>query len=231
LDGLRGARFLDVLESAPSPRESPSAVAELANLLEAKSPFRDIVVPVTIGGDPRWWLLTGKPVLDAEGEFAGYRGVGADVTAAKRSEAQITHMALHDALTGLPNRAWFRERIRGVLAGLRPEESAALLFLDLDRFKGVNDTLGHPVGDALLRAVTQRLNAELPESAIRARLGGDEFAVFFAGRECARRAAALAVHIAQLLSAPFQIDAHRIVIGTSVGIAVAPGNGMTRTSS
>ncbi len=110
---------------------------------------------------PRWWLLSGKPVFGANGSFEGFRGVGADVTAAKRTEARMVHLAMHDSLTDLPNRAWFCDRLKKVLDGLGPEDTAALLFLDLDGFKGVNDTLGHPVGDALLRAVTERLKAKL----------------------------------------------------------------------
>ena len=195
----------------------------LARRLAARSPFRDLAVRLELGSEPRWWLLSGKPVFGANGNFEGFRGVGADVTAAKRTEARMVHLAMHDSLTDLPNRAWFRDRLSEMLDGLGPVDTAALLFLDLDGFKGVNDTLGHPVGDALLRAVTDRLNAQLPADVLRARLGGDEFALLLVGPDCELRAGALASEVIDLLSQPFRLDAHRILIGTSVGIALATG--------
>jgi diguanylate cyclase (GGDEF)-like protein/PAS domain S-box-containing protein len=216
---LSGMTLLEMLGEGAD-EEGPRA---LAGRLAARSPFRDLVTSVELGSEPRWWLLSGKPVFGANGDFEGFRGVGADVTAAKRTEARMVHLAMHDSPTDLPNRAWFREKLEGVLDGLGPADTAALLFLDLDGFKGVNDTLGHPVGDALLRAVTDRLNAQLSPDVLRARLGGDEFALLLVGPDCEERAGALAGELIGLMSQPFRLDAHRILIGTSIGIALASG--------
>jgi diguanylate cyclase (GGDEF)-like protein/PAS domain S-box-containing protein len=218
-DQLSGTTLLEMLRGG----EDEDGRRELGRRLAARSPFRDLVVRVEIGGESRCWLLSGKPVFSASGDFEGFRGVGADVTAAKRTEARMVHLAMHDALTDLPNRAWFCDRLKEVLDGLRPADTAALLFLDLDGFKGVNDTLGHPVGDALLRAVADKLSADLPGDVFRARLGGDEFALLMVGSDCDARAADLARKVNDLLSQPFRLDAHRVLIGTSVGIALASG--------
>lgn len=141
------------------------------------------------------------------------------------AEQHIRYAAHHDALTKLPNRALFREKLEGALAHARPGEHLALLYLDLDGFKTVNDTLGHPVGDALLQAVAGRLKARTRNVDIVARLGGDEFAVVRAPIESPAEAADFAERIIALLDEPFAVDDHQIVIGTSVGIAFSPQDG------
>ena len=144
-----------------------------------------------------------------------------DVTERRRAEAKIMHMAQHDALTSLPNRVLFRDKMQ---QALDRDEHMAVLFLDLDRFKSVNDTLGHPVGDALLCAVTERLQMVVRGVDTVARLGGDEFAVV---QMNARKAEAtdLAGRIIETLSEPFEVLGHQVLIGTSVGIATAPIDG------
>ena len=150
-----------------------------------------------------------------------------DITERKRAEARITHMAHHDALTDLANRALFRERLDGALKrDRRNKKGVAVLTLDLDRFKEVNDTLGHPIGDALLKSVTQRLRDCVRETDTVARLGGDEFAVVQSVLDEATETAALAQRIQQAIAAPFDLDGHHVVIGTSIGIAVAPADGV-----
>jgi diguanylate cyclase (GGDEF)-like protein len=144
-----------------------------------------------------------------------------DVTERHRAEAKIMHMARHDALTGLPNRLLFRDKMEQALGR---GERFALLFLDLDRFKSVNDTLGHPIGDALLIAVTDRLQAVVKGRATVARLGGDEFAVVQLGGD-ADDATTLAGRIIDTLTEPFEILGHQVVIGSSIGIALAPTDG------
>ena len=144
-----------------------------------------------------------------------------DVSERRRAEAHLIHMMRHDALTGLPNRILFRERTEQGLSELRADDSLAVLQLDLDDFKGVNDVLGHPVGDALLLAVAKRLLGCTRESDTVVRLGGDEFAVVQAGAAQPGDATALAERLMATLSEPFQVAGHAIVIGASIGIAVS----------
>jgi diguanylate cyclase (GGDEF)-like protein len=151
-----------------------------------------------------------------------------DVTAKRQAEARIAHMAHHDALTGLPNRLLFHERLEEALARVRRyRENLAVLYLDLDQFKNVNDTLGHPAGDKLLVAVAERLRNCLRDCDMVARFGGDEFAVLQIGLAGPHEAGDLAERIVTLLSEPYDIEGHQAVIGTSVGIALAPADGET----
>ena len=143
-----------------------------------------------------------------------------DITEQRRSEAKIAHMARHDTLTGLPNRALLNERLQLALA--RRGDIAATHILDLDRFKHVNDTLGHPVGDKLLQMVADRLRSLVRDADTIARMGGDEFAIVQAGLAQIADATSLAERVIAALSEPFDIDGHHVVIGTSVGIATGP---------
>jgi diguanylate cyclase (GGDEF)-like protein len=142
-----------------------------------------------------------------------------DVTEQRRIEARLQHMAHHDALTDLPNRVLLRERLEEALRGSAP---VGVLWLDLDRFKEVNDTLGHAVGDALLQAAAERLQSCVRDRDTVARLGGDEFAVIQTGAAQPMGATTLALRIIEAISAPYQISDHQIVVGASVGISVAP---------
>jgi diguanylate cyclase (GGDEF)-like protein len=144
-----------------------------------------------------------------------------DVTERRQAEAKIMHMARHDALTNLPNRILFRDKMEQSLAF---DDALAVLFLDLDRFKSVNDSLGHSVGDALLVAVTERLQSVLRGGDTVARLGGDEFAIVQSGAR-PTDATELAGKIIEILSEPFEVLGHQVNIGTSIGIAMAPNDG------
>jgi diguanylate cyclase (GGDEF)-like protein len=148
-----------------------------------------------------------------------------DMTERRAQQARIAHLAQHDALTGLPNRAHFLARIDQALARAQRGEGFALFCLDLDRFKQVNDTLGHPIGDLLLKDVTARLRATLRETDMVARLGGDEFAIIQDLTRQPPDSTALARRIVDVVSAPYLINGHRIVVGTSIGIALAPADG------
>ncbi len=147
-----------------------------------------------------------------------------DITDRRKAEAQIAYMAHHDVLTGLPNRVRFREQMDMALGRLPRGGSFAVLCLDLDNFKSVNDTLGHPVGDALLTEVGTRLQRCVRQDDSIARLGGDEFAVIQAASN-PRRAEALARRIVNELSGPYEVAGHRVVSGASVGVALAPHDG------
>jgi diguanylate cyclase (GGDEF)-like protein len=158
--------------------------------------------------------------MDNGGWVATYE----DITERKRAESQIEHMAHHDALTGLPNRVRIREELGRALVQARQGGKLAVLCLDLDHFKAVNDTLGHPVGDALLQVVAERLQGCLREGDTVARLGGDEFAVVQNRIDTPEAPSILAERIIEALSAPYDLDGHQVVVGASVGIALAPGD-------
>ena len=148
-----------------------------------------------------------------------------DTTERWQAEAKITHMAQHDALTELPNRVAFHDRLHEAVARSRRGEPFALLYLDLDHFKDVNDTLGHPVGDALLRAVSHRLRAEIRETDTVARLGGDEFAIVQSSVDQPRDATALAARLVDAFRTPYDVAGQQVMIATSIGIAIVPDDG------
>ncbi len=162
---------------------------------------------------------------DAQGRPVRSMGAIIDVTRSRQAEARITYLAFHDTLTGLPNRARFHERLQAALGMAERGRDVAVLSLDLDCFKDVNDTQGHSVGDALLRDVALRLKSVVDPSCSIARLGGDEFAVIQCGCEQPQAAAALAARIAEALSLPFTPEGHQLAIATSIGIALAPRDG------
>ena len=149
----------------------------------------------------------------------GWLGTHEDVTEQRRAEQRIAHMAGHDALTGLPNRARMQERVDAALAGRAADEAVSVLCLDLDGFKDVNDTYGHAVGDELLRQVGLRLKEAVGATALVGRLGGDEFAVMRCAPSHPAGIAALAERIVRLLRVPFEVQGHEVGIGTSIGIA------------
>jgi diguanylate cyclase (GGDEF)-like protein len=156
----------------------------------------------------------------------GWVATHQDITEQRRSEAKIAHMALHDALTDLPNRLLLSERLEHALARVKRGEVVATHLLDLDLFKHVNDTLGHAVGDKLLQAVAGRLLAVARETDTVARMGGDEFAIVQVALERPAEATTLAERVIEAIREPYQIDGHQVVIGTSVGIAIGPNDGV-----
>jgi diguanylate cyclase (GGDEF)-like protein len=149
-----------------------------------------------------------------------------DVTDQRRSEAKIAHMASHDALTGLPNRVLLNERLELAVARARRGEIVAIHLFDLDLFKNVNDTFGHAAGDKLLKTVADRLRALVRDTDTIARTGGDEFAIVQLDLEQAADATMLAERIIEGIGEPYEIDGHQVVVGTSVGIAVGPTDGV-----
>ena len=171
--------------------------------------------------DGRLICVTRQPMAGG-----GWVATHLDVTEQRRSEAKIIHMAQHDALTDLPNRVLLRERLEHALAITRRGGSnLAVLMLDLDRFKEVNDTLGHPAGDVLLQGVAARLSGCIRETTMIARLGGDEFAVIEYVANPVLEATALAERIRNALCEPFDLGDHQVTTGTSIGIAIAPRDG------
>jgi len=200
-------------------------IRDLADRFRLRESFSDLVVPVSIGAETRWWQLSAAPRLDDDGNLLGFWGVGSDVTEQRRATEKIDRMARFDTLTGLANRAQVNEALAAAIAHAhRTASRAALLLIDLDRFKQVNDTLGHPIGDRLLQEVARRLRALGTPQDVCGRLGGDEFA-FVVCDANQNRIDDLAERIIAGLCAPFEIDGHRIHIGGSVGSATSPIDG------
>ena len=219
---LIGKSFTDLIgvdESA----ETETSERTLGFHLSARLPFADVTVRAKTAAEI-WWSLSGTPSFDEHGRFLGFRGIGSDLTQQRRSEQEINRLAKYDSLTGLPNRALMRRTLDEALQ-LKGGAAAgcALFLIDLDRFKNVNDTLGHPVGDALLKQVGQRLTMVMGDKGQIGRLGGDEFKAVLALHD-EGTLATLAERLIQQVSMPYLIEGHNISIGASVGIAVArPG--------
>ncbi|WP_244413913.1 putative bifunctional diguanylate cyclase/phosphodiesterase [Methylorubrum extorquens] len=203
-----------------------TARLEVRACAEARQPFRDMVVPFTRAGERRWWSISGRPVYDETRTFLGYRGVCSDVTTAKAAELRIAHLAHHDALTGLPNRTFLSESLHQSLRD--PDRVClAVLSLDLDGFKAVNDRYGHPGGDALLVCVAERLQTKVSGGDIVARFGGDEFVVLNVAFTSPSEVEDLAHRLIESLSTPIPLDNESVTIGVSIGIAFAPTDGRT----
>jgi diguanylate cyclase (GGDEF)-like protein len=170
--------------------------------------------------DGRIVAVSQRPMQDG-----GWVAVHEDITERRRAEAKIAHLARHDMLTNLPNRVLFREQLEAEFGRIQSSRGFAVHCLDLDHFKDVNDTLGHPVGDDLLKLVAARLIEVVPKSDFIARIGGDEFAVVQTDVTKPEQCSLLASRIVERISEPYDIDGRHIVIGTSIGIAIAPGDG------
>lgn len=199
----------------------------LSFLLGTHNRFADLVVQARAVESGCHLALSGRPQFDGQGQFIGYRGSARDVSDSYERQRDETRMAQFDSLTGLSNRHRMARRLTGVLSAYKAAgRSCGLLMLDLDRFKQVNDTLGHPAGDELLRQVAQRLQKIIPSTCEIGRLGGDEFQVILPDMDDRGRLGELAQQIIQMLSQPYSIDGSRAIIGTSVGIAIAPYDGI-----
>ncbi len=172
-------------------------------------------------------LLTISTVRGDKGEITNYVGSFADITTLKRSQQRMEHLAHHDALTGLPNRLMLISRLDQALSRSRRDKTlGGVLFMDLDRFKLVNDTLGHPAGDALLIAVAKRLQERLREADTLSRLGGDEFVMVLENLKDAEQAASIAKQLIARISEPYDLPGgHRAQIGASIGISLFPADG------
>lgn len=210
--------------------EEPGAPTQrsLAFKLKARSKLDEQIVAVPDArGVTRWWRLNGRPLTDADGTFRGYRGSAVDISAQYAYETQVARQSQVDELTGLANRRKLGERLAAMLSAFRiSQRSCALMMIDLDRFKQINDTMGHLAGDELLRQVAQRLTAIVGNHGEVGRLGGDEFQVLLPDMDDRGTLGELANRVVQSISQPYQINGRRAIIGTSVGIAVAPYDGV-----
>ncbi|MGA7935394.1 MAG: EAL domain-containing protein [Kovacikia sp.] len=177
-------------------------------------------------GQVIWISENARTIRDSQGQILGYEGTVEDITQRKQAEATVRYQAFHDLLTGLPNRMLFNDRLPLALASAeRNGAMAAVMFLDLDRFKTINDTLGHTIGDQLLQAVAQRLLACVREGDTISRWGGDEFTLLLPQIHCAEDAAKAAQRIIDALKPAFSMEGHELYISNSIGIALYPEDG------
>ncbi|BBD96521.1 diguanylate cyclase [Sphingobium amiense] len=237
-------RFADMLGMAPEVLEGMPLIQLLAGRawesgrfaaglhgvadhLKRRESFSNLVLPVEVGGQWRWWALSASPRHDEGGAFLGFRGVGSDVTEQRESADKIAQLARFDPLTGLPNRSHLREALDRALEETRGYvPGCAFLMIDLDRFKSINDTLGHQIGDKLLGQVARRLRQICGRGEFCSRIGGDEFAVVISHVTNADVIARLSNRIIEALSQPYQVDQHVLHIGASVGSAQSPADGV-----
>jgi len=226
---IEGKPFLQMVagESWESGKFS-TALHELADKLKRRDSFSNMLVPVQINGENRWWELSASPKLDDNGAFHGFRGVGSDITEQRESADKISNLARFDTLTRLPNRLQLTDAARKAMQTADQWNSrCGFMMIDLDRFKAVNDTLGHPVGDRLLARVSDRLRSIMTDNELCGRLGGDEFAIVVKDASDSSYMESLAKKIIETLARPYEVDQHTLYIGASVGTAIGPRDGRT----
>lgn len=212
--------------------DGSQGVEKLGATMARGEAFRDQVVRVGTGQGTRWWSFTAKPLLDAEGSPRGWRGVLADVTAERKSHQHLSYLAHFDSLTGLANRVNVRNRLAQLLEqsqqpGAGPARRGALMCMDLDNFKGINDSLGHSIGDAVLKEVAQRLRQHMRKSDLCGRLGGDEFAVVLDDVRDDHEVRQLAERLVRELRVPVQVGTVTVPTGVSIGLAFLPEHART----
>lgn len=215
----RNCRFLQ------GPDTDPASVRKLGEAVRDGTERRVTLLNYRKDGKPFWNELFLAPVHDADGRLVQYVGVQNDVTERRRAEEQVAHMAYHDALTGLANRAKLEASLQRALRDANQRKlSLALLYLDLDDFKSVNDGLGHGAGDDLLREAARRLRAVCRPSDILARQGGDEFLILLDAleEEPEKTAGAVAERAARALGEPFDLEGQKVTVGASVGLSLFP---------
>jgi diguanylate cyclase (GGDEF)-like protein len=224
LEDLEGLMIGDLF----APGNNRSAL--LAAISE-KRPLRDNIIrlaPAYGGETGRWWSISGRPCFASEADSSAFRGVISDVTGQRLAERRVHNMANFDAVTGLPNRAMFNATLAEILDASTEDDKVALLLIDVDHFKAVNDMYGHPIGDSFLRALGERLIATLEESGLGgerrlvARLGGDEFAVVLSSEDGFDQAIRLSAALLNAMAQPLVVDEHVLDTGISIGIAISP---------
>ncbi len=217
-----GELFTSEQDDDPDRAERP-----LAFLLSARNSISQLPVRLAIEGQEVWWEIAGKPQFDAKQRFTGYRGSAKDITSSRESQRDAERLAQFDSLTGLANRHRMTKRLTTTLKAYRNSKRAcALMMLDLDRFKQVNDTLGHPAGDELLKQVAARLERIVGSKGEIGRLGGDEFQILLPDIDDRGALGELGQRLIQMISQPYSINGSRAIIGTSVGVAIAPYDGL-----
>jgi diguanylate cyclase (GGDEF)-like protein/PAS domain S-box-containing protein len=213
--------------------ESVAALADTAAgrehiaTLEAREPFKNLEYrAVDENGDERWFCINGEPTFDEEGRFTGYRGTGSDITARKVTEQRVHHVAQHDVLTGLPNRSLLQDRLgQAVAYANRSGHPVWVMLIDLDRFKFVNDSMGHKAGDVLLMTVAARLRSSLRDTDTVARLSGDEFVVIVSQHEDQPLSGDIVQRVMDSVAQPVMLGPKEFFVTCSIGVAAYPSDG------
>ena len=226
---LEGQSLLGLLKDLPRPDQSTRrALAAAETIVARMEPFSELVVGLPVDGDLRCIELSARPILNKQGRFIGYHGVGSDVTEARQAADRIAHMARHDALSGLPNRLEVLDNLERALDSARARGGeCAILLVDLDRFKSVNDSLGHVAGDHLLKEVSRCCEQVISDEMTAGRLGGDEFAIVVPHVESEGEIEQLALALISALQGPFHYRDQRLQVGASIGVAIGPRDGDT----
>lgn len=230
-ENLDGRRFELLFADTPERQQ-------LKDHLDNRRNIRGLSLPLVNerDGAPRWWSISGRAVNGPSAGGVRFRGVISDVSAEKQAEQRVRHMAHYDGLTGLPNRLMFNNALEMLVAKGIVADRSVLLLVDVDNFKSVNDSLGHPIGDLFLKAVSARLVECVARSGVGgeghfvARLGGDEFAILMAGEDAADHSIRLATQLVDRMAEPFLIQGHPILSGVSIGLAISPMDGETGES-
>ncbi|WP_418318814.1 putative bifunctional diguanylate cyclase/phosphodiesterase [Piscinibacter sakaiensis] len=228
---MRGTGLIEIMVRQLPFDQPETHVNRLAATIAAGKPYKDLIVPVQTVIGPRWWSLTARPLEGEGGGIVGWRGVIADVTDAHLAQERLEHQAHSDSLTGLANRLQLREHLQRAVEDVQVMPQAAtpfaLICLDVDFFKAINDALGHSVGDAVLIEVANRLRGSLREADLAARVGGDEFAIVIDLADGTPQLHAMARRIVRALCQPFRDGDHLVSLSVSIGIAIAPDHGTT----
>ena len=215
-DGEAIGKPLTELFTPEQDDDPDKAERPLAFLLSARNSISQLNVRLAVDGRQVWWEIAGKPQFDDKDRFTGYRGSAKDITASRETQRDAERLAQYDSLTGLANRHRMTKRLTTMLMSYRnAKRSCAMMMLDLDRFKQVNDTLGHPAGDELLKQVAARLLRIVGNKGEVGRLGGDEFQIVLPDIDDRGALGDLAQRVIQMVSQPYSINGARAIIGTS----------------
>jgi len=210
------------------PVDSNASSRTLPFILTKKMKFSSLEVQAANSTEECWLSISGRPYQDKFGNFQGFRGSGNDVTAQRRLSIDTSRLAMFDSLTGLANRASMSKKLETTLLAYQVQKRAcAVMLVDLDRFKQINDTLGHPAGDALLKQVAERLLKVVGQSGEVCRLGGDEFQIMLPDTDDRGVLGDLASKIISSLSQPYSVEGNRCIIGASIGVSISPFDGLT----
>ncbi len=224
LSNLIGSAFAEMFHDQREPGESQRT---LPFIMTKQSRFDSLPLRAATDEEEIWWSVSGKPYFDESGHFGGFRGSGIDITEQRRTQRDTSMMAMYDSLTGLCNRGRMAKALETTLSAFVAQKRVcALMLIDLDRFKQVNDTLGHQAGDELLKQVARRLLKVVPDKERVARIGGDEFQIMFPDTEDRGMLGQIAEDLITSLSQPYAVEGGRCVIGASIGVAVSPFDGL-----